>query len=143
MIDDNASERLKRGLELMAEASIDRSGLDGMAASDDRVGPEVARMLGEFCFGDVWTHGSMDYRTKRIVTLATISALGRERQLRGHIAGALDQGFTREEVLDIFVHQIAYGGFPMGLSGMQVAAEVFAERDAQAGDSHRPDAHLR
>ncbi|MXY79814.1 MAG: carboxymuconolactone decarboxylase family protein [Chloroflexi bacterium] len=135
MIDDNASERLKRGLELMAEASIDRSGLDGMAASDDRVGPEVARMLGEFCFGDVWTHGSMDYRTKRIVTLATISALGRERQLRGHIAGALDQGFTREEVLDIFVHQIAYGGFPMGLSGMQVAAEVFAERDAKAGDS--------
>ena len=135
MIDDNASERLKRGLELMAEASIDRSGLDGMAASDDRVGPEVARMLGEFCFGDVWTHGSMDYRTKRIVTLATISALGRERQLRGHIAGALDQGFTREEVLDIFVHQIAYGGFPMGLSGMQVAAEVFAERDAKAGGS--------
>ncbi len=135
MIDDNASERLKRGLELMAEASIDRSGLDGMAASDDRVGPEVARMLGEFCFGDVWTHGSMDYRTKRIVTLATISALGRERQLRGHIAGALDQGFTREEVLDIFVHQIAYGGFPMGLSGMQVAAEVFAERDAKAGDA--------
>ncbi len=135
MTDDNASERFKRGVELMKEASIDMSGLNSMAASDDRVGPEVARMLGEFCFGDVWTHGSMDYRTKRIVTLATISALGRERQLRGHIAGALDQGFTREEVLDIFVHQIAYGGFPMGLSGMQVAAEVFAERDAQAGDS--------
>ncbi|MCY3919338.1 MAG: carboxymuconolactone decarboxylase family protein [Chloroflexi bacterium] len=132
---NNPSERLKRGLDLMAEASIDRSGLDGMAASDDRVGPEVARMLGEFCFGDVWTHGSMDNRTKRIVTLATISALGRERQLRGHIDGALDQGFTREEVLDIFVHQIAYGGFPMGLSGMQVAAEVFAERDAKAADA--------
>ena len=132
MTDNNASERYQRGIDLMHEAAIDTSGMETMAASGDRVGPEVARMLGEFCFGDVWTHGSMDYRTKRIVTLATISALGRERQLRGHIAGALDQGFTREEVLDIFVHQIAYGGFPMGLSGMQVAAEVFAERDAKA-----------
>ncbi len=132
MTDYNASERYQRGIELMREAAIDTSGMETVAASGDRVGPEVARMLGEFCFGDVWTHGSMDYRTKRIVTLATISALGRERQLRGHIAGALDQGFTREEVLDIFVHQIAYGGFPMGLSGIQVAAEVFAERDAKA-----------
>ena len=132
MTDYNASDRFQRGIELMHEAAIDTSGMETMAASGDRVGPEVARMLGEFCFGDVWTHGSMDYRTKRIVTLATISALGRERQLRGHIAGALDQGFTREEILDIFVHQIAYGGFPMGLSGIQVASEVFAERDAKA-----------
>ena len=132
MTDYNASERFQRGIELMHEAAIDTSGMETMAASGDRVGPEVARMLGEFCFGDVWTHGSMDHRTKRIVTLATISALGRERQLRGHIAGALDQGFTREEVMDIFVHQIAYGGFPMGLSGIQVASEVFAERDAKA-----------
>ena len=132
MTDYNASDRFQRGIDVMDEAAIDTSGMETMAASGDRIGPEVARMLGEFCFGDVWTHGSMDYRTKRIVTLATISALGRERQLRGHIAGALDQGFTREEILDIFVHQIAYGGFPMGLSGIQVASEVFAERDAKA-----------
>ena len=132
MTDYNASDRFQRGIDVMDDASIGSAGLAAIAATNGRIGPEVARMLGEFCFGDVWTHGSMDYRTKRIVTLATISALGRERQLRSHIAGALDQGFTREEVLDIFVHQIAYGGFPMGLSGIQVASEVFAERDAKA-----------
>ncbi len=132
MTDYRESDRYQQGVQLMNEISMNPAGLDAIAAANGEVGPEVARMLGEFCFGDVWTHGSLDVRTKRIITLATISALGRERQLRSHIAGALAQGFTREEIQSVFVHQLAYGGFPMGLSGLQVAAEVFAEQDANA-----------
>ena len=131
MTDYRDSDRYQQGVELMESISMNPDGMDAIAAANGEVGPDVARMLGEFCFGDVWTHGPLDLRTKRVITLATISALGRERQLRGHIAGALAQGFTREEIQSIFVHQFAYGGFPMGLSGLQVAAEVFAELDAQ------------
>lgn len=135
MTDYKTGERYQQGVDLMNSISMDPAGMDAIAAANGAVGPDVARMLGEFCFGDVWTHGPLDVRTKRIITLATISALGRERQLRGHIAGALAQGFTREEVQSIFVHQFAYGGFPMGLSGLQVAAEVFAEIDARDEDA--------
>ena len=131
MTDYHDSDRYQQGVELMQSISMDPGGMDAIAAANGEVGPEVARMLGEFCFGDVWTHGPLDVRTKRIITLATISAVGRERQLRGHIAGALAQGLTRAEIQSIFVHQFAYGGFPMGLSGLQVAAEVFAAIDAQ------------
>lgn len=130
MSDYRESERYQQGVELMEAISNNPAGLDAIAAANGAVGEDVARMLGEFCFGDVWTHGPLDLRTKRIITLATISALGRERQLRSHIAGALAQGFTREEIQGIFIHQFAYGGFPMGLSALQVAAEVFAEQDA-------------
>ena len=131
MTDYHDSDRYQQGVGLMESISMNPAGMDAIAAANGEVGEDVARMLGEFCFGDVWTHGPLDLRTKRVITLATISALGRERQLRGHIAGALAQGFTREEIQSIFVHQFAYGGFPMGLSGLQVAQEVFAELDAQ------------
>jgi len=132
--DYKSSDRYQQGVELMNSISMNPAGMDAIAEANGAVGPDVARMLAEFCFGDVWTHGPLDLRTKRVITLATISALGRERQLRGHIAGALAQGFTREEVQSIFVHQFAYGGFPMGLSGLQVAQEVFAELDAEDDD---------
>ena len=134
MTDYHDSDRYQQGVELMQSISMNPEGMDAIAAANGEVGPDVARMLVEFCFGDVWTHGSLDLRTKRVITLATIAALGRERQLRGHIAYALAQGFTREEIQSIFVHQFAYGGFPMGLSALQVAAEVFAAIDAEDDD---------
>ncbi len=129
--DYKTSDRYQQGVELMESISMNPAGMDAIAAANGEVGPDVARMLVEFCFGDVWAHGPLDLRTKRVITLATISAVGRERQLRGHIAYALAQGFTREEIQSIFVHQFAYGGFPMGLTALQVAAEVFAELDAK------------
>lgn len=134
MTDYKSGDRYQQGVELMNSIAMNPEGMDAIADANGAVGPDVARMLGEFCFGDVWTHGPLDLRTKRVITLATISALGRERQLRGHIAGALAQGFNREEIQSIFVHQFAYGGFPMGLSGLQVAAEVFASLDAEDDD---------
>ena len=131
MTDAKASERYRRGVELMESISTNPARMDDIAEANGAVGPDVARMLVEFCFGDVWTQGPLDLRSKRIITLATISALGRERQLRGQIADALAQGFSREEIQNIFVHQFAYGGFPMGIAGLQVAQEVFAAIDAQ------------
>ena len=52
-----------------------------------------------------------------------LAALGRERQLRGHIAGALQQGISREEVLETIVHVIPYAGFPAGLTALELFRE--------------------
>lgn len=51
--------------------------------------------------------------------------MGRERQLRGHIGGALNQGITREEITEALVHLIAYCGFPAGLTALEIANGVF------------------
>lgn len=134
MTDYKTGDRYQQGVEVMERISMNPARMDAIAEANGAVGPDVARMLAEFCFGDVWTHGPLDDRSKRIITLATISALGRERKLRGQIANALAQGFTREEIQSIFVHQVPYGGFPMGMSGLEVAAEVFAALDAEEDD---------
>jgi 4-carboxymuconolactone decarboxylase len=91
---------------------------------------DVGRKLTEFCFGDTWgREGShLDLKTRRLLTIAALVAMGRERQLRGHIGGALGQGITPEEITEAIVHLIAYCGFPAGLTAVEIANEVFKQR---------------
>ena len=91
---------------------------------------DVARKLTEYCFGDTWgREGShIDLKTRRLLTIAALTAMGRERQLRGHIGGALNQGITKEEITEVLVHLIAYCGFPAGLTALEIANEVFKDK---------------
>ena len=91
---------------------------------------DVQRKLVEFCFGDTWgREGShIDLKTRRLLTIAALVSQGKERQLKGHISGALAQGITPEEITESIVHLIAYVGFPSGLTALEIANEVFAAR---------------
>jgi 4-carboxymuconolactone decarboxylase len=126
------SERYRTGLDVLEAIGSGAAGIHRWQAVDPVVGPQLDRMLGEFCFGDVWAGDGLDHRTRRTITLTTIAVLGRPTLLEGHIRGALAQGFSRRDVLEIFVHVIAYAGFPVGLSAVEVAARVFEEIDGEA-----------
>ena len=91
---------------------------------------DVQRKLVEFCFGDTWgREGShLDLKTRRLLTIAALVAQGKERQLRGHLGGALKQGITPEELTEAIVHLIAYTGFPSGLTALDILNEVLAAR---------------
>lgn len=119
----------RKGEEVLIETGSAPKALHHWRNLEPTVGPELDRMLGEFCFGDVWAQEGLDYKTKRIITITTIAVLGRPTLLRTHIKGALDQGFTRKELLAIFVHMIPYAGFPIVLSCIEVAVEVFRTID--------------
>lgn len=126
------SEAYRRGEQVLVDTGAAPKALHHWRHLDPTVGPVIDRMLGEFCFGDVWAREVLDPRTRRIITITTIATLGRPTLLRTHIRGALDQGFTRAEVLEIFVHMIPYAGFPVALSCIEVAVEVFASIDGAA-----------
>lgn len=133
------SDAYRRGVAVLEATGANGAGLQRWQSVDPVVGPVLDRMLGEFCFGDVWARDGLDLRTRRIVTLSTIAALGRPTLLKVHVKGALDQGLTRRDILEVFVHMIAYAGFPVALSSIEVAAAVFAEIDAAAAPSPTPD----
>ena len=124
----------KRGVEVLKEignaTSAPPPGRQRFPNLPPEQADDVSRKLTEFCFGDTWGRpGShLDMRTRRLLTIAALVAMGRERQLRGHIGGALSQGFTPEEITEALVHLIAYCGFPAGLTALEIAGEVFKER---------------
>ena len=51
--------------------------------------------------------------------------------LKTHIRGALGNGATREEIVEVLLHMTVYGGFPDAWDGLAVAREVFAQQDAE------------
>jgi 4-carboxymuconolactone decarboxylase len=119
------NERSRRGTEVRQKLGMDT---EASKHRFDNIGPEFSGQVDEYlnnaCFGDVWARPGLDLRTRRLLTIAMLAALGRERQLRGHIVGALQQGISREEVLETIVHVIPYAGFPAGLTGLEIFREA-------------------
>ena len=90
--------------------------------------PKLADMTTDMLFGDVWETAGLSKRDRSVVTVAVNTALYRTEQLRSHVNRALDNGVTKEEIVQIITHVTFYAGWPTGVNGAAVASEVFQER---------------
>jgi len=132
MADDEQSAMYKRGAEILKAIGnpAPGPGRNRFPALPPEQADDVQRKLTEFCFGDTWgREGShIDLKTRRLLTIAALVSQGKERQMKGHFAGALNQGITPEELVEAIVHLIAYVGFPSGLTALEIANEVIGSR---------------
>ncbi len=83
-------------------------------------------------FGEVWARPGLSLRDRELITVSVIAALGRERQLRLHLRGALNAGLTRDELVEAFMHLAYYAGYPAGFTALAIAKEEFDAVDAAA-----------
>ena len=84
----------------------------------------------EFPFGDLCSRPELELKTREIVAVAALAALGYATpQLKFHIGAALNAGCSRQEVVEILMQTVVYAGFPAALNGLYAAKEVFRERD--------------
>lgn len=121
--------RYERGWERLQE--IDGEGGVNVVASLADIAPDFARYLVEFPFGDIYSRPQLDLKAREIGVVAALTAMGNARpQLKVHIRGALNVGWSREEVVEIIMQMAVYAGFPAALNGLFAAKEVFAECDA-------------
>jgi 4-carboxymuconolactone decarboxylase len=90
----------------------------------------MANYVLEYIFGDLYSREGLDIKTKQIVTIASLAALGNAKpQLAYHINAALNLGLSRKDIVDVLIHVSGYAGFPAALNGITTAKEVFKERD--------------
>ena len=94
--------------------------------------------LSGFCFGDTYTRGTLDLKTRELLTASVLASLGGlESQLKGHIKGNLTVGNTRETIIAAFTVALPYNGFPRTLNAMRCLNEVTKELD-QSGEIAKP-----
>jgi 4-carboxymuconolactone decarboxylase len=79
-------------------------------------------------WGVVWQRDGLDLKTRSMITVAMLTALGRTHELTAHVRGALNNGVTREELQEIFIHASAYCGFPAAIEGFRAAEKVVGEK---------------
>jgi 4-carboxymuconolactone decarboxylase len=88
-------------------------------------------LVTEYCWGAVWGREGLSRKTRSLLNLAMISALNRPHELKMHVAGALRNGVTRDEIREVFMAVAIYCGVPAGVDAFRTAREVFAEIDRQ------------
>ena len=88
----------------------------------------VPRFLTELCFGDFNTRTGLDEKTRELLTVVLLAALGgTEVQVKSHVEGALKAGNTREEIVCALVHASGYMGIPRLFNALNTCKEILAE----------------
>jgi 4-carboxymuconolactone decarboxylase len=75
-------------------------------------------------WGDVWQRPGLDLKTRSLITVAFLTALGKQHELKGHVRGALNNGATPEEIQEVLLHASIYCGLPSAVDAFRSAAEV-------------------
>jgi 4-carboxymuconolactone decarboxylase len=98
-----------------------------------RISPDMARYVVEFIFGDIHSRPGLDLKTRELAALTVLVARGGvEPQLRAHLHGALNVGWSEQEIIELMIEMAVYAGFPAALNGLYAARDVFAERAGKA-----------
>jgi 4-carboxymuconolactone decarboxylase len=98
-------------------------------------------LLTRYAWGEIWTRPGLPRRTRSLVTLAALVALGREHELRLHLRAALRNGVPRGEIKEVLLQMAVYCGLPAANEAFRLASEVFAEasdRPARPRRARRP-----
>jgi 4-carboxymuconolactone decarboxylase len=90
--------------------------------------PKLGELRDSMLFGDIWERPQLSKRDRSLITVAVLQALYRTEELRGHLARALDNGVTREEISELITHVTFYGGWPTGVNAARLAKELFESR---------------
>jgi len=120
------NERYERGWEKLKR--IHGSEGERFIENVKSVAPDLARFIVEFGFGDVYSRPGLDLKTREIVTVAALTALGHAQpQLKVHIQAALNVGCSNEEMVEIMTQLAVYAGFPAALNGICLVKQVLED----------------
>jgi 4-carboxymuconolactone decarboxylase len=91
------------------------------------IAPALADYTDKVLFGDVWKRHGLSPRDRSLVTVACLVALYRGNELPFHLKRALENGVTRDELIEAITHLAFYSGWPTASTALSIARRVFTE----------------
>ena len=136
---DDGTGRGRDGVGALAKLS--GGDVEGYFAGFAVASPDLVRLSIEFAFGEALSRDGLDTKAKLLAIIAMLGAAGnRADALRLHLAGALAQGVTREEIIEVLMQLSVYAGFPSALNAFADASSVFTGTGAGATEFSFPEA---
>ena len=121
MQDEQYHQGLKTRREVMGDEFVDRA-LAGTTPFTQPIQDHISRAA----WGDVWQRPGLDRKTRSLITVAMLTALGKQHELKGHVRGAINNGATAEEIQEVLLHAAIYCGIPTAVEAFRTAADVVA-----------------
>ena len=121
MSDEQYETGLKVRRSVLGEAHVDRAEARKTPFDED-----FQRFITEGAWGSVWSRPGLDRRTRSMLVIALMAALGHEEELAMHIRATRNTGATREDVKEVLLMVAVYAGVPAANTAIRVAKEVYA-----------------
>ena len=111
---------------VLGDAHVDRS-LERATDFD----ADFQEFITKTAWGQIWTRPGLDIRTRSMLTIGMLAALGKDGELKLHIRATRNTGVTRDEVKEILMQAAVYAGVPAGNHAIALARAVYAEMDEE------------
>jgi 4-carboxymuconolactone decarboxylase len=123
-----AGMRVRR--EVLGDAHVDRS-----IANTTPVTEAFQEFITRYAWGSVWSRDGLDRRSRSMITLAALTALGREGELELHLRAAVRNGLSHAEIAEVLLHTAVYAGVPAANAAFALAQRVLDEESGAHGSS--------
>ena len=94
------------------------------------IAPALADLTDTVLFGDVWLRPGLSGRDRCLITVSSLIALYRTNELPFHIKKELENGVSRDEIIEVITHLAFYSGWPTANTALTIAQCAFNEIDA-------------
>jgi 4-carboxymuconolactone decarboxylase len=121
-----SDDLFERGLNVRRQVLGDRH-VDRSMSSGEVFGADFQRYITEVAWGEVWARPQLDHRTRHMITIAILAALGRLEELSLHVRATPNTGVTPDDLTEVFLHVAAYAGIPAANAGVAIAREFYGE----------------
>ena len=123
-------ERHERGMAKRRKV-LGNEWVDRANAKKTPFNEEFQEFITRYAWGAVWARDGLDRRTRSAVTLAVLTALGREHEIAMHVRAALRNGLSAAEIGEVLLHTSVYAGVPAANRAFAIADEVLSKEPPQ------------
>jgi 4-carboxymuconolactone decarboxylase len=127
--DSQDDSRYETGMKVrravLGDAYVDRA-----VARTTELDADFQRFVTETAWGSLWARPDLDRRTRSLITIAILAALGRHEELAVHMRGSRNTGATPQEVVEALLHVAVYGGIPAANAAFTIARSALASPEA-------------
>ncbi|MCB6182740.1 carboxymuconolactone decarboxylase family protein [Leeia sp. TBRC 13508] len=113
---------LAKRRQVMGDAFVEKA----FANVDDFTAP-LQEFVTRQAWGTVWNRDGLDLKTRSLMTLSMLTAMGRAQELQGHVRGALNNGATVDEIREVFIHAAVYCGMPLCIDAFRAAQPIIQD----------------
>ena len=121
-----ATDLFEKGLEVR-RAVLGKEYVDKSISDADDFTQPLQELVTEYCWGNIWTRPGLPRKTRSLINLAMLTALNRPHELKLHLRGALNNGCSKDEIMEVLLQTAIYCGVPAAVDSFRTAKEFFQE----------------
>lgn len=125
-----SNERYEQGQKIRREVLGDEY-VDRAARTTTDFNRPFQELIAEFVWGTLWSRPGLDRRTRALINIGMLTAMGRTEEVKIYLRAAPNIGVTQDDVREVLMQTAVYCGIPAALDSFRVAQQIFDEQSSQ------------